>query len=218
MTVLIFANGEILDVKEDDWTQPLFQSATMIIAADGGARHLKAMQKVPDLIIGDLDSIDTVLLGKWLNAGISVIQHDPDKDETDLELAVKYAVEQSTDQIVVLGGFGGRLDQSLSNILLLTHPTLIGRQIKFIDRYQEAFLIRRYAELKGAPGDIISLLPISESVQIRETTGLKWELINQSLEIGLTRGVSNVMMANEASITIRSGLLVCIHIDHHWNR
>jgi thiamine pyrophosphokinase len=218
MTVLIFANGEILDLEEDDWALPYFESATVIIAADGGARHLEAMQRTPDLVIGDLDSIDALVLGKWLNAGIRVIQYKAEKDETDLELAVKYAAELYTDQIVIFGGFGGRIDQSLGNILLLTHPALVGRQIKFADRYQEAFLIKQYADLKGAPGDIISLIPLKESVQISRTTGLKWQLDDESLELGLTRGISNVMISNEASIVIRSGLLLCIHISHLWDR
>lgn len=218
MTVLIFANGDILGVDEDDWTFPFFESATKIIAADGGARHLQEMQRAPDIVMGDLDSIDAVLLRKWSNAGIEVIQYNAEKDETDLELALRYTAEHYTEQIIVFGGFGGRLDQSLSNVLLLAHPAFVSRQIKFVDRYQEAFLIKQDAELKGVPGDIISLVPLTEKVQISGTTGLKWELNNESLELGLTRGVSNVMISNEASIAIRSGYLLCIHISHLWDR
>ncbi len=118
--VLIFANGVIEDMT---WIEPYLIRARTVIAADGGIRFPLALGHLPDVLIGDLDSLPPDVeeaIGGW---AVEVIRHPQAKDETDLELALLLAKERYPDtELVILGGFGGRLDQTLANITLLAHP------------------------------------------------------------------------------------------------
>jgi len=129
MTVLIFANG---DMRGEEWIRPYLAQATAVIAADGGTAHLHRLNWRPDLVIGDLDSLSAAL-HEWLVAGHVPIQQFPTaKDETDLELALVYAATHFSDDIMLFGVLGGRLDQTLANIMLLTHSALAGRSVKLV--------------------------------------------------------------------------------------
>lgn len=209
MTVLIFANGEITDGV--DWLRPYLANATAVIAADGGTRHLLALQTLPDVVIGDMDSLPEEAR-RWLTANhTQFITYPVAKDETDLELALLYAVAHYGDDLLIFGTLGGRLDQMLANILLLTHPQLHGRRVQLVTAREKAWLVQGETHIQGQVGDIVSLIPLGGDVQIGATTGLQWPLQNERLAFGLARGVSNVLTAVTATITIQSGTLLCIH-------
>jgi thiamine pyrophosphokinase len=135
------------------------------------------------------------------------------KDETDLELALTYAAEQGVDEIIVLGALGGRLDHAIANVLLLVLPKLEGILIRIIDGAQEAQLLRSgdAVSVLGRPGDLISLIPLAGNARGVSATGLAWVLQGETLQFGFTRGVSNVMIADEARIEIDDGLLLILH-------
>ena len=138
MTVLIFANGEI---EELEWIRPFLKSAAAVIAADGGTHHLMRLQHLPDLVIGDMDSLSDKA-HKWLEKGNVPLQtHPAVKDETDLELALMAAANQFEDDILLFGVLGGRLDQTLANILLLAHPVLRGRMVQLVTQRERAWLV-----------------------------------------------------------------------------
>jgi thiamine pyrophosphokinase len=209
MTVLIFANGEIEDGLE--WVQPYLTQATAVIAADGGSRHLFKLQHVPDLVMGDLDSLPANVC-TWLKAkNVPFMSFPAAKDETDLELALLHAVKHYPDDLLLFGTFGGRLDQTLANILLLTHPGLNGRHVELITAQERAWLIRAETEIRGQIGDTVSLIPLDGDVHIRTTSGLEWPLQDDVLVFGLARGVSNIMVAAKATVSVKSGSLLCIH-------
>ncbi len=208
MGTLIFANGEM---KIGEWIRPYLQKATAVIAADGGTKHLHKLGRLPDLVIGDLDSLNDDLR-QWVGAGqVPIRQHPPAKDETDLELALIHAANEYPDDIYLFGVLGGRLDQTLANILLLTHPVLTGREVKLVTANETAWLITRSTEILGQPGDTVSLIPLGGNVHMQRTTGLAWPLENETLTFGLARGISNVMTQSTASVSIESGTLLCIH-------
>ena len=208
MTTLIFANGE-LDIG--DWIRPFFGEETAVIAADGGTKHLHKLGMLPDLVIGDLDSFDDELR-QWLAEGqVSIQQHPAAKDETDLELALVYAANNYPGDIYLFGVLGGRLDQTLANILLLTHPILAERNVKLVTANETAWLITQSTEIAGQPGDTVSLVPLGGDVFMQQTIGLEWLLENEWLKFGLARGISNVMTANRATVSISEGTLLCIH-------
>lgn len=208
METVIFANGE---VDEYAVLLSVISRDAFIIAADGGLRHVRVLDLVPDLVIGDLDSISKDEIN-WLDeSGVEIIQHDKDKDETDLELALSYSIESGAEKITVCGATGGRLDQSLANISLLSHPDLEGRQIKFDDGREEIFLIKDELVLYGSPGDTVSLIPLFGEVSGITTNGLKFPLRGESLFPDHTRGISNVMEEEQAVIRVGSGSLLCIH-------
>ncbi len=208
MAVLVFANGVIDDVG---WIRPYLSPSTAIIAADGGTRHLMALNHQPDIVIGDMDSL-TDEAKTWLNGGAAqFIAHPVAKDETDLELALLYAVSHFDEAVWLFGALGGRLDHMLANILLLAHPELEERLIVLFSPNERAWLVSGKTEIRGEIGDIVSLIPLGEDTDVAETTGLKWELQNERLTFGLARGVSNVMVADVATVWVRNGRLLCIH-------
>jgi thiamine pyrophosphokinase len=210
--VLIFANGAL---EDGGWLAPYLARAAAVIAADGGLRHLLALGRRPDVLIGDLDSLPPGVDAD--NAAGQVIRHPRDKDETDLELALFLAVERySGGEVLILGGFGGRFDHMLANVLLLAHPRLLGRPIRFVDDRQSVWLLSSdppgEATITGAPGDIVSLLPLGGPARVLATTGLRWPLHDEVLAFGAARGVSNEMTAAVATVRLGSGVVVCVQV------
>ncbi len=210
MTILIFANGEC---ELGEWLRPHLAQATVLIAADGGTYHLLKLGLRPHLIIGDLDSLDPAVQAELEQAGVEIRRHPRDKDETDLELALLHAAAAYPEQpVLIVGGFGGRLDQALANILLLAHPGLRGRDIQLIDAKQRAWLVYDQTTITGEPGDTVSFIPLAGDVHIRQTTGLKWQLHDEWLHFGPARGVSNVLLGTTAQVQVAEGVLLCVHI------
>jgi len=207
MSVLIFANGELDEVA---WIRPYLAQATAVIAADGGARYVQRLGRPPDVIIGDLDSLPEEL--REVDTAVTrIIAHSVDKDETDLELALLYAVAHYAGDLLIFGAFGGRVDQTLANILLLAHPALAGRRVELINGRERAWLVTSQTALRGAVGDRVSLIPLGGDARVRETRGLRWSLTDQTLAFGPARGISNVMTAPEAFISLAAGRVLCIH-------
>lgn len=216
MAILIFANGDIEDVE---WIQSYLSSPGTVIAADGGTRHLRRLDHLPDVVIGDLDSLRPENRAWLEEAGVQMHVYPHDKNETDLELALLHAVSHHEEgDILVFGAQGGRLDQTLANILLLAHPALAGRRVELVEQYQKAWLVTDRTEIVGEVGDTVSLIPLGGDVLVIETTGLRWPLSNEVLAFGPARGVSNEMTEARASIVIGEGTLLCLHNSRSWLR
>lgn len=215
MAVLIFANGEC---EVGEWLRPHLVKASALIAVDGGTRHVLKMGLRPHFIIGDLDSLEPAAQTELAQAGVEIRRHPRDKDETDLELALLYAAATYPDQpIRIIGGFGGRLDQTIANILLLAHPGLRGRDIQLLDATQRAWLVHDQSTIIGIPGDTVSFIPLGGDVLIRQTSGLKWQLQGERLRFGPARGVSNVLLGTTAQVQVAEGVLLCVHIQRERN-
>jgi thiamine pyrophosphokinase len=213
LRIVIFSNGTIGHPESD---RRQLQPDDRIYAADGGLHHILAFDLLPDLVIGDLDSIDGGLIRRLKTRSIEIIEHPARKDETDLELAMREAARRGADQILILGAFGGRWDQTFANILLPTLPEFDQVEIIFIDGQQELRLIRpgRQVELQGSPGETVSLIPLAGDVADIHTAGLEYPLDGETLKFGATRGVSNALKKSEATVVIGSGLLLCVHQRH----
>lgn len=206
---LIFANGVL---ERTTWLAPYLAQARSVIAADGGLRHLPALGRLPDILIGDLDSLPEGAEAMLVGEDIDVIRFPRAKDETDLELALLHAIERFPDDaLLIAGGFGGRIDHTLANITLLAHPAFIGRAIYFIEEDQMAWLIDDETTITGRVGDVVSLIPLGGDVAVIETSGLRWSLANETLSLGPARGMSNEMTAARARVRIAGGLLLCVH-------
>ena len=210
MRVLIFANGELGDAQGvSRW----LRWADRVLAADGGTRHALALGRTPDVVIGDLDSLGAMERALLVQAGTLVLPFSPRKDETDLELALSYAVREGASEIVILAALGGRLDQTLANLLLLALPELEGCHVRIVEGAQTAFLIRGgtgAAVIEGQPGDVISLIPLAGDAPGVTTEGLEWPLNGETLRFGPARGVSNVLRATPAHVHLEQGLLLCV--------
>jgi thiamine pyrophosphokinase len=203
LRAVIFANGNL--------NPPLRLSpGDLIIAADGGARHCQALGLVPAVVIGDLDSLTPADLEGLKAQGAKIVQFPVRKDFTDLELAIKHARSSGADEILILGALGARWDQTLANVSLpAAFPEL---NIRLADGNQEFFYLRagETITITGQPGDILSLVPLGSEAQGITTEKLEYPLKGENLPLGSTRGVSNVMLAEEAGISLRAGVLLCI--------
>ena len=216
MSVLIFANGEM---SPGNWAEPYLESATVLIAANGGLRHIRSLGRMPDVVIGDLVSMGAATLGELKAADAKVIVYPENKNATDLQLALQYAVAQYDDDILIFGALGGRLDQLLANVLLLTAPVLQGRELRIIEEYQQTWIIdSSVCQFMGAPGDLVSLIPLCGDVHVNRSDGLRWPLRNEELVFGLSRGISNSMTDKTALVEVSSGILLCIHTKKEWQR
>lgn len=206
--ILIFANGELPDLAK---ARALLREDDFVLCADGGTRHALALGLMPNLVIGDLDSIEKSQLQELEQASISIELFPHDKNEIDLELAIRRALELEPIQILILAALGGRLDQTLANVALLSDPDLAARNIRLDDGIEELFFCRDQVEVQGRSGDIVSLLPWGAPVHGVRTHGLKWALNDETLHPEKTRGISNEMISDVASIEIKSGLLLIVH-------
>jgi thiamine pyrophosphokinase len=206
--IIIFANGELPDL---DKTHALLQKDDYIICADGGTRHALALDVRPDLIIGDMDSAEKGQLESLTEADVSMELFPHDKNETDLELALHHAIELSPEQIIIIAGLGGRLDQTLANITLLTDLRLSAFNVRLDDGIEEIFVCREQVQVYGRSGDLVSLIPWGGMVSEVQTVNLKWPLHKETLYPDRTRGISNEMLGESASISIGSGLLLVVH-------
>ncbi len=210
MRAVIFANG-ILNYLSD--VRAIMRSDDLVIAADGGARHCLSLNITPSFVIGDLDSLCNDDLSVLQIAGAKIIRYPIKKDQTDLELALQLAIDMGANDIIVFGALGARWDMSIGNILLLTAPELIGATVRLIDGLQEVMLLRGGKELTfhGKKGDILSLVPLGQNACGVTLHGLEYPLKDDVLQFGATRGISNVLLAERATVCLKQGLLLCIH-------
>jgi thiamine pyrophosphokinase len=205
---VIFANG---DPPNPETARRHANHADLLVAADGGAHHALALELVPHVVIGDLDSLDEEQQTRLRSAGTRFFVYPAAKDETDLELALLYAAEQGARTIIVLAALGGRLDQTLANVLLLAMPALVGQDVRLIDGPQTAFVVRGEATITGNPGDTVSLLPVGGEARGVTTRGLLYPLQEGTLPFGPALGISNELTSPQAHIRVRDGLLLCVH-------
>lgn len=216
MNIVIVANG---DMAPGAWAQAYLDKAELVMAADGGAQHLQAMGRMPDMLIGDFDSLSDQAVQAMKKADVEVLAHPSMKDESDLELALRHAAESQAEEILLFGALGGRLDQLLANVLLLNAPFLREKTVKIIEENQMAWVLRAGTEeIHGKEGDLVSLIPLGGDVQIGRTTGLAWSIKDEALVQGMSRGISNRLTADRATVEIDEGTLLCVLTDQSWQR
>ena len=205
---LIFINGEVRDYAP---LQSLVHPGDLLIAADGGARHALALGHVPHILVGDLDSVQPETVEALRAQGTLIERHPVAKDQTDLELAIERAVHEGAHEVYLLGATGGRLDQTLANLLILAQRDW-GVPVQLVEGEQSAMLLRGPAalEVAAAPGSTLSVIPLSPQVTGIRYRGLEYPLENATLEFGSTRGISNVVRLSPASVEIESGLLLVV--------
>jgi len=208
--VFIFINGKMGD---ENSIKNIIQDHDYIVAVDGGYQHLKNISIMPDVIIGDMDSIDPDDLCRLQKENIEIMQYPREKDETDLEIALNHVINLGYDKIVIVAAFGGRLDQMLTNLLMLKKPMLNDRTVIYFDGLEYVHLISSSLIIRGSIGDRVSLIPFFGPVHGISTMGLKYQLVNESLYPEQSRGVSNVITEKEVKIEIKSGQLICIHTN-----
>jgi thiamine pyrophosphokinase len=211
MHVVIFAGGTLRSGKAVD---AAIASADLVIAADSGAATALDYGCTPKILVGDFDSLDAVPLQQLQAQGSQVIRAAVEKNETDTELAIQIAIEQGASTITLLGALGGaRFDHTMANILLLAGIETV--PVRIVDGPAVCWLLRGPGSttINGQADDLLSLLPLTSEATGVHTAGLYYPLQGETLRFGRPRGVSNVLIQEQAIVSLDSGLLLIIHTN-----
>ncbi len=210
--VVIFANGI---ATQPELLRYHLHPSDHIVCADGGTQYALSLDLTPDIIIGDLDSLKPEIVAQMEQAGVTIQRHPVAKDKTDLELALDYAIDQQPTEIMLVTALGGRLDQMLANIMLLTRPEYSSVQLTLADGPQWATILRSQQRftIQGQPGDTLSLIPLLATVTGVNLSGVQWPLAGVTLSLGSTLTISNKFIDTQATVQIDDGLVLLVHIN-----
>ncbi len=194
MKAAIVLNGEGLapDLQED-----------FVICADGGYKRLQ--NRLPDCIIGDMDSIGNI------PDGIEIIRHNPEKNQTDGEISIEYAIQKGYKHITIYCALGGRLDHTLGNLALLKNAHSKGAGAKIVSHKVNIYYSERNFSLYVNKNDIVSVIPFGGDALIEDSDGLYYPLKNLLLKTNDTRGISNVARGDNISLKIAHGGVLVFH-------
>lgn len=207
MKCIIIASGEIEYTRN---ISRIIRDAQLIICADGGARHLKALDIVPHVMIGDFDSIHKNDLDFFQKKDVRMISYPPQKDQTDSELCIDWAIENNATDITLLGMTGTRMDHTLANIFLLKKIAEKNIPARIINEHNEIHVAIKDIQVTGNIGEILSLVPVTQKVTGVTVKGLEYPLENAVMYMGSSLGISNVFKQTVVSISIKDGMLIVI--------
>ena len=207
---LIFCNGEFASTDYEE-----AQAGDLVFCADGGLHHALNVGLKPHVILGDFDSIDADLqraLREW-DCGPKVMEFPREKDKTDGQLAVEYALDAGIKDIWLYGSLGHRIDHTLGNLFLAWLCLKRGARLQLVSKGQRVVMLRAPARvcITGEKGDYVSLIPLTPTVSGVTATGLYYPLQNDTLHMGETRGLSNELVTNCAAIEATSGVLIVVN-------
>jgi thiamine pyrophosphokinase len=204
---VVVAHGDVVPEDRD-----AVVGAETVIAADGGALALERWGITPQLVVGDLDSLGFDKADELGRRGAKVIPFPAEKDQSDLELAMRYALETGADDIVLVGVFGGRIDHLLANAMLLADPVYRRRGLRAVHgmtQVRAVFANERVA-IDSPVGTIVTLLPVRGDAAGVRTQGLRYPLAVETLHFGRSRGLSNVVSSLPAWVSVDQGVLLLI--------
>ncbi len=180
-------------------------SNDLVIAADGGYDNLLRIGVVPDVLIGDFDSI------RALPSGVETLRYPCEKDDTDTYLAYREGVRRGYADFVIFGGVGGRVDHTLANYALLLHSRKAGHRVTLVGGGTETCVLinegRRVSLPKGATVSVFAMNSVANGVTIK---GLKYTVENATLTEDVPLGVSNSSLGEEGYIEVKDGALLVI--------
>jgi thiamine pyrophosphokinase len=202
----VFCNGRLSNPAK---AKQIATDCDLLMAADGGAKHFADIGLTPQVIIGDMDSVDSDI---WENnRGTEHIRYPEAKDKSDTELAVEYALGRGCKQVILLAATGGRLDHTLGNVALLaSHPG----QVALFDGKSTLVAVDKSEKciLHGNVGTRVSLVPYGDGSSRVRTNGLKYALRDEYLN-SATHGLSNELSRKETCICVSNGILL-VYIEN----
>jgi thiamine pyrophosphokinase len=183
-----------------------------VVAADRGVDLARALGWSVDVAVGDFDSI-TAAAHEALDADVpDVRRFHPDKDASDLELALEVASELAQGaarRVLVLGLEGGRPDHALANLLVASAPRFAGLDVELVLDEGRAWVGRHELWGRLPAGQVVSLVPVHGEATV-SISGVRWPLDRSTLPAGTTRGVSNEACGGAISVTVHAGTVLCI--------
>lgn len=210
MKIAVLANGE----WEPEWGRRELVGIDYLVCADGGGNSALLSGRIPDALIGDLDSITPENLEKCNQAGVIIQKYPREKDQTDLEMALEWAAgkAQSGQEILLYGGTGGRIDHFLGNLALLLGYAAQGRRIRIKDPSHELWVLQGREIIYGKKQQELSLIVLSETATVT-TEGLYYPLDHASLVQNSSRAVSNVFLGDTAVVQVHSGWVLVVILN-----
>ena len=203
MITYIFGASRIEDYS---FYEKIDFSKSFIICADGGTKHLKRLNIIPDILIGDFDSSSD------FNDYKDRITYPKEKDDTDLGLAINYASQNGFKECVAIGCLGNRLDHTYANISLLKYAFEKGVNLELIDDKTKVFLINGKKEILKENFNYISIFPFENSVKGINLTGFKYPLNKATLSSDYPLGISNEITEDKGIIDIEDGNLIVMMV------
>lgn len=207
MKAVIVANGKKPSKK---LLRRQSKEAGLLLAVDGGIMPFRQYDILPHYLIGDLDSLHSDDLQFAKDHQIKIIRLPREKDDTDTQAALDFAIKEGADEIILLGAAGSRFDHSYANILLLIRAFETNVKAFIVDDKNNIFVAKDRVLFEGKPGDFVSILPLKENTVATASFGLKYPLDELSLPLNRPVGVSNEMTEFSAGVTIKSGLALVI--------
>lgn len=186
------------------------RDADLIICADGGADYAMQSSIVPDILIGDLDSISSDVLSYFTQKDVRIEKYPVEKDYTDTEICIEKAINLGASMICIASGVGGRIDHSLGNIFLLSSMANKGIEGYIATDHEYVYICRGEISIRGHIGDIISIIPLSSTARGLHTRGLKYSLTDGEIPFGRALGISNLMTSESCAIRISEGEILVI--------
>jgi len=205
---ILFINGELTGNK--NFYLNYIKATDQVVCADGGANHAYNLGIIPDLILGDLDSISSETLEYYQQQQVEFAQYPVAKDKTDTQLILEKLLEVGYKEIIIFAGLGGRLDHTLANLYLLEFSTKVETKIKFITPQASIELVYQEKILIDKIDKTLSLLPLSDEVTGVYLEGFKYGLEDANFKRGNTLGLSNIVTKSPAKIKLASGKLLMI--------
>lgn len=182
-----------------------------LICADSGANCLHKYNIVPNMLVGDFDSIDKDVFEYFKNSDAKIVKYPSEKDYTDTEIALNMALDMKPDEIVLLGCTGTRMDHFLANLGLLL-KCLENKVVAFIkDEHNTIMITKKSLNIYGKKGKTFSLAAYYNSVENLSISGAKYPLNNFYLNIGNPITTSNEFLDHEVKISFDKGNLLIIY-------
>lgn len=178
-----------------------------IIAVDSGIKHLNKISVSPDLIIGDLDSIDKKLLTESAKKNIEIIKYPKNKDQTDFEIALDYAQKLEFESIDIIGGENGEIDHLLSIFMTISINKCSYKTTWF---YGKQKILFNPKSISINLNQIFSLIPLS-NIKNLNISGAKWNLQNKNIDFGSTRTLRNESVERLIKISCDEGKYCIIY-------
>ncbi len=191
MRAIIFSGGIISDYA---FLNDFDFGNSLIICADNGYNHAKRIGIVPDIFLGDNDSY-----ANEIPTGLDFKLYPPEKDKTDTNIAIDYAIEHGADEIILLGGTGGRLDQEFTHFCLMKYALCRGCQLVMIDETNIIWMENKPFSLNKNKYKYVSFFPYGGDVENFSVKGLKYETEGMTLSPGLVQASSNEFTDNETA-------------------
>ena len=185
---------------------------SLVIAADSGLDQAARLGWRVDLAVGDFDSASPAAIEEARNAGVSFEEHPAEKEYTDLDLALVAARDRGLEEVLVVGGAGGRLDHLFGNLVLLSSPEFAAMRVEARIGAARARVVNNgTTKFSARRGDLVSLFALGGVAEGVTTDGLEYPLDDEPLHPGSSRGVSNNHREASASVSVRHGTVLVIH-------